>query len=114
MNPVTALCGWFTWKSEDFVKKNEKTWTKALLPTQVELSMWIKEEEGERKKKIKKIVCHFQNSPFTLYQDMTTTLPKIVTWMTMWWTIIIKKIRSFFKSPYKFINKKRFFVHLIK
>jgi len=42
--------------------------------------MWIKEEEGgERKKKIKKIVCHFQNSPFTLYQDMTTTLPKIVT-----------------------------------
>ena len=51
MNSVTALCGWFTWKSEDFVKKNEKTWTKALLPTQVELSMWIKEEEGERKKK---------------------------------------------------------------
>jgi len=41
--------------------------------------MWIKEEEGERKKKIKIIVCHFQNSPFTLYQDMTTTLPKIVT-----------------------------------
>ena len=60
MNPVTALCGWFTWKSEDFVKKNEKTWTKALLPTQVELSMWIKEEEGERKKRLKKLCAIFK------------------------------------------------------
>ena len=65
MNSVTALCGWFTWKSEDFVKKNEKTWTKALLPTQVELSMWIKEEEGERKKKIKNNCVPF--SKFSFY-----------------------------------------------
>jgi len=41
--------------------------------------MWIKEEEGERKKRLKNCVPFSKFSPFTLYQDMTTTLPKIVT-----------------------------------